>query len=133
LGSLEWAGEVPGRILLWTSIAFSLWHLSAVVLNTEFDLPVAQIPVFIVNAAILGAIWGLLRWLSGSVIVASVSHGVWNGMTCGLFGYGTKVGALGIKNTAWFGPEVGVVGLGLNVVFFVTLLWWSRGRVSSGA
>lgn len=89
--------------------------------------------MFLVNATILGAIWGLLRWLSGSVIVASISHGVWNGMTYVLFGYGTKVGALGIKNTALYGPEVGVAGLGLNVVFFVTLWWWSRARVSSGA
>jgi membrane protease YdiL (CAAX protease family) len=68
--SLDRAGETPSGILLWSSVAFALWHLSAVSLHTGFDLPVAQIPVFIVNAAVMGAIWGLLRSISGSVIVA---------------------------------------------------------------
>jgi membrane protease YdiL (CAAX protease family) len=77
--SLERAGASVGRILLWSSIAFSLWHLSAVALNTGFDLPAEQIPIFMINAAVMGAVWGLLRLISGSVIVASVSHGLWNG------------------------------------------------------
>lgn len=124
--SLEGAGQPPARTLVWTSVAFSLWHLSAVALATGFDLPGAQIPVFLVNAAVLGAVWALLRWLSGSVIVASVSHGVWNGLTYVLFGYGTKAGALGIEETALYGPEVGVLGLGLNVLLFAAL--WMRFR-----
>ena len=98
--SLDRAGETPGGILIWSSVAFALWHLSAVSLHTGFDLPVAQIPVFIVNAAVMGAIWGLLRLMSGSVIVSSVSHGLWNGAAYVLFGYGTKIGVLGVKNTA---------------------------------
>jgi membrane protease YdiL (CAAX protease family) len=122
--SLHRAGLRPGRVLAWTSIAFSLWHVSAVTLPTGFDLPRAQIPVYLVNAAVLGAVWGLLRWLSGSVIVASLSHGVWNGLTYVLFGYGTKVGALGIENTARYGPEVGVWGLGLNILAFFALWGW---------
>ena len=60
--SLERAGETPSKVLVWTSIAFSLWHVSAVVLETGFDLPAAQVPLFLVNAAVLGAIWGLMRW-----------------------------------------------------------------------
>ena len=131
-GSLGRAGETPTRILVWTSVAFSLWHVSAVALKTGFNLPSAQIPVFLVNAAVLGAIWGLLRRLSGSVVVASVSHGVWNGMTYVLFGYGTRVGALGIEDTAFYGPEVGVLGLGLNIVFLVALWRW-KGRVGNAA
>jgi len=43
----------------------------------------------------MGAAWGLIRWISGSVIVASVSHGVWNGFTYALFGFGTRAGASG--------------------------------------
>lgn len=62
-------------------------------------------------------IWGLLRLISGSVLVASVSHGVWNGLDYPLFGFGTKVGALGITETAIYGPEVGILGLIVNVVF----------------
>jgi len=124
--SLERAGETRSRVLIWSSIAFSLWHLSAVTLETGFDLPAAQVPVFMVNAAAMGAIWGLMRWISGSVIVASLCHGAWNGGAYVLFGFGTKVGALGIKDTAIFGPEVGVLGLALNVVFVVVLWrWWN--------
>lgn len=125
--SLERAGLKSGQILVWSSIAFALWHWSAVSLHTGFDLPAKQIPVFMVNAAVLGVIWGLLRWMSGSVIVSSVSHGLWNGGAYVLFGFGTRVGALGIKNTALYGPEVGILGLALNLVFAAALWrWWSR-------
>lgn len=74
-----------------------------------------------INATLLGAIWGLMRLRSGSVVVASLSHGVWNGLAYVLFGFSTKVGALGIENTALFGPEVGVIGLVLNSLFFIVL------------
>ena len=104
------------RPLLVTSIAFALWHVSAVTLPTGFDLPVAQIPVFLVNAAVMGAIWGVLRDISGSLVVSSVSHGVWNGLAYTFFGYGAKGGALGIRHTAIYGPEVGLIGLGLNAL-----------------
>ena len=126
--SLRRAGDSPRKTLVFTSLAFSLWHLSAVALDTGFDLPWKQIPVFMVNAAVLGAIWGLMRWRSGSVIVASVNHGVWNGLAYVLFGFGTKVGALGIENTAVFGPEVGLLGLGVNAGFFFLLLWGWKPR-----
>ena len=125
--SLERVGESPARILLWSSLAFSLWHLSAVTLETGFNPPLAQVPVFMVNAALLGAAWGLMRSLSGSVIVASVSHGVWNGIAYAFFGFGERAGALGIKETAIYGPEVGVLGLVLNAVFVAVLWrWWTR-------
>lgn len=127
--SLQRAGLRQGRVLVWSSIWFSLWHLSAVSLDTGFDLPAAQIPVYMLNAAVIGAVWGLLRWISGSVIVASLSHGLWNGLAYVMFGYGTKVGALGIVATAAYGPEVGIVGLVLNVVFAAALWrWWKATR-----
>jgi membrane protease YdiL (CAAX protease family) len=47
-------------------------------LPTGFDLPAAQIPLFLVNAAAIGTIWGTLRLISGSVIVTSLSHGLRN-------------------------------------------------------
>lgn len=126
--SLERAGQEENRTLIWSSIAFALWHLSAVTLVTGYAPPPAQIPVYMVNAAVMGAIWGLLRWISGSVIVASVSHGLWNGGAYVFFGFGTKVGALGIQETALYGPEVGVTGLVLNLAF-ATVLWrWWKSR-----
>ena len=124
--SLRRTGFGSRQILLWSSVAFSLWHLSAVTLETGFDLPAAQIPVFMINAALLGAIWGMLRLMSGSVIVASVSHGLWNGGAYTLFGYGTKIGALGIADTAIYGPETGFAGLALNLSFAL-VLWMSAG------
>lgn len=129
--SLDKAGQSESRILVMSSIAFSLWHLSWVTLTEDGRLPVVQIPVYILNAAVIGMIWGMLRWASGSVIVASLSHGVWNGMTYSLFGFGTHAGALGIKDTAIYGPEVGVLGLALNVVFNSVLwIWMIRGHES---
>jgi hypothetical protein len=72
-----------------------------------------------------------MRQRSGSIVVTSVSHGVWNGLVYVLFGEGTTLGVLGIHNTAVFGPEVGLLGLGLNLVF-AAVLWLSfnRGRAS---
>jgi len=120
--ALENTGMRPDRILIATSVAFALWHLSAVTLQTGFNPPRAQVPVFMVNAAVVGASWGLLRRISGSVIVSSASHGLWNGLAYALFGFGARVGALGVRNTGVFGPEVGVLGLVLNVVY-VAILW----------
>ena len=128
MASLKRAGRSQTQVLLWSSVAFALWHLSAVSLDTGFDLPAAQIPVFMVNAFLLGAIWGMLRLISGSVVVASVSHGVWNGINYALFAFGEDVGALGVVKTAVFGPEVGVVGLALNAIY-ATVLWrWWKAR-----
>lgn len=124
--SLKNAGRGSYQTLLWSSLAFSIWHLSAVSLDTGFDLPAKQIPVFMVNALLLGVIWGLLRLGSGSVAVASVSHGMWNGLNYALFAFGTKVGALGVKQTSIYGPEVGWVGLALNAAFAAGLWWWGR-------
>jgi hypothetical protein len=81
-----------------------------------------------VNATLLGLIWGMMRQVSGSVIVASVSHGVWNGFAYALFAFGTKVGALGVKESWVYGPEVGWVGLALNAAFAAGLWRWMKGR-----
>ena len=125
--SLRRAGRSSASVLLWSSLAFAAWHFSAVLLDTEFAPVRAQIPVLLVNAAVIGAIWGLLRLISGSVLVASVAHGVWNGFAYVLFGFGTKVGALGIQNTTLYGPEIGWAGLVLNTLFAAALWhWWKR-------
>jgi membrane protease YdiL (CAAX protease family) len=121
-GSLERRDLGLGRVLAVSSIGFALWHWSWVTLDPDSRLPPLQIPVFLANAALLGAIWGLLRWRSGSILVASVSHGLWNGLDYVLFGAGPKVGALGIVDTAVYGPEVGLLGLVANLAF-AALLW----------
>jgi uncharacterized protein len=121
-GSLEKTGMKTGSVLIWSSIAFALWHISAVTLDPGFKPPIGQIPVYLCNAAVIGAVWGLLRAHSGSIIVTSLSHGLWNGIAYVLFGFGSRQGSLGIRNTAVFGPENGFLGLGLNLLF-LGLLW----------
>jgi membrane protease YdiL (CAAX protease family) len=128
--SLGKAGRGRNQVLLWSSLAFCLWHVSAVSLDTGFDLPFVQILVYLPNAFLLGLVWGMLRLISGSVVVASVSHAIWNGLAYGLFAYGTKVGALGVTETAIYGPEVGVLGLALNIAFAVWL-WRRLGKLES--
>ena len=76
-GSLEKAGMNKVRVLIWSSIAFALWHISAVTLDPDFKPTTPQIPVYLCNAAVVGAVWGLLRAQSGSIIVTSLSHGLW--------------------------------------------------------
>jgi membrane protease YdiL (CAAX protease family) len=116
------------HVLIYTSIAFSAWHISAVTLATDYRPAPSQLPVFFINAAVIGIVWGMLRWMSGSIIVASCSHGLWNGIAYVFFGFGTKTGALGIRNTALFGPEIGVLGLVSNAVFALLLWQWWRTR-----
>lgn len=120
--SLKRAGQTDRQTLLWTTVAFVVWHISAVTLETGFDLPASEIPVYLINASLLGLIWGILRMISGSVLVAALCHAVWNGIDYPLFGFGEKVGALGIQDTHLYGPEVGLLGIVLNGLFFA-LIW----------
>lgn len=119
--SLKRSGQNKLRVLLWSSLAFAAWHLPAVLLKTGFNPPLTQVPIYLANVAVLGAIWGMLRLISGSVIVPSVSHGLWNGGAYVFFGFGDKVGTLGIQETTMYGPEVGVIGLALNLGFAIVL------------
>lgn len=124
-GSLRATGMKTTRVIIWTSLAFAMWHISAVTLSSEFKTPPLQIPILLMNAAVIGAIWGLLRAWSGSIIVTSLSHGVWNGLAYVFFGFGTTTGAFGITSTSIFGPENGVLGVGLNLIFLLLLWrWW---------
>lgn len=52
--ALRRAGQSDGRVLVWTSIAFTVWHISAISLDTGFDIPAREIPVYLVNATLLG-------------------------------------------------------------------------------
>ena len=132
--ALERAGESPARVLVETSLAFAAWHISAVSLKTGFDLPARHIPLFLVNAAVMGVIWGLLRAISGSVVVSSFAHGLWNGGAYVLFGFSTHAGKLGIADVWLWGPEVGVLGLAANAAF-AAALWglWRSGRTGRPA
>lgn len=116
-GSLARAGWSDVKVLAATTLAFTAWHVSAVTLDTGFDVPAGEVPIYLLNATLFGAVMGMLRLLSGSVIVPGVCHAVWNGFDYPLFGFGERVGALGIAETELYGPEVGLLGLMLNALF----------------
>jgi len=124
---LKNTGQGNRQLIIITSLIFTAWHISAVSLETGFDLPARQIPIYLLNATLLGLSWGIMRLVSGSIIVTSVSHGVWNGLAYTLFGFGEKVGVLGIKKTWLFGPEVGLLGIALNLAFVFWL--WRKFRI----
>ncbi len=122
-GLLKRAGQSDFKVLMWTTIAFTLWHVSVVAFETEFSVPTEQIPIYMANVALLGGIWGVMRLYSGSVIVPAMAHAIWNGLAYSLFGFGEKTGALGIEQTHRYGPEVGFVGVALNLVFLVGVIY----------
>jgi len=122
--SLKRAGQSDTRVLIWTTVAFTLWHVSAISLDTGFDVPAGEIPIYLANATLIGAVFGMLRMATGSVLAPSVCHAVWNGIDYPLFGFGEKVGALGIEQTHVYGPEVGVLGLAFNFIFAAALWYW---------
>ena len=127
--ALKRSGKSDAYVLVWTSLAFTIWHISAISLDTGFDVPANEIPIYLVNATLLGLMWGLLRQISGSVVVAALCHSVWNGIDYPLYGFGEKVGALGIEQTHIFGPEVGIVGVAINLVVVGALFYklsWNR-------
>jgi membrane protease YdiL (CAAX protease family) len=110
--ALRRAGLSDSGTLVWTSIAFTAWHISAVSLETGFDLPAREIPVYLINATLIGGIFGMLRLASGSVVVAAVCHSVWNGIDYPLFGFGESVTShlplpCGAGSTKGHAPDTG--------------------------
>ena len=124
--SLRRAGQSDTRVLVWTTVAFMAWHLSAITLDTGFNVPLREVPIYLLNGTLLGLIWGAMRMASGSIVVPSVCHAIWNGLVYPLFGFGEKVGALGIQQTHWYGPEVGLVGVAVNLTAAVALCYVIR-------
>ena len=122
--SMKRAGWNEQGVALLTGIAFGVWHLPYALLDSGYTL--AEVPLYIINASIIGIAWGLLRLISGSVVVPAVTHGIWNAAAYLLFNNGAEIGALGIQETSIFGPEAGVLALGLNLIYLVGLLLWYR-------
>jgi membrane protease YdiL (CAAX protease family) len=48
--ALKRAGKSDTYVLIWTSLAFTAWHISAISLDTGFDVPANEIPIYLVNA-----------------------------------------------------------------------------------
>jgi membrane protease YdiL (CAAX protease family) len=131
-GSLSRSRLGEKGILLWTSLAFMLWHLPVAIIEPEFRLPMTLIPIYLGNVLLIGLNWGLLRLKSGSVFVPAVSHGLWNGLAYMLFGFGDKTGTLGIEWFGLLGPERGLLGLLANGLVFIGLWRWAFRSHSTG-
>ncbi len=122
------AGWTRRMVLVWTSLAFLAWHVAVPLIEEGFKLPAAQIPVYYANVLLLGLCWGLLRLVSGSLLVPVTAHAIWNGLAYVLFGYGTKNGLLGIEQVGIYGPERGVLGVGVNLAVLIWMLRWAGRR-----
>ncbi len=116
------------KTLFLTSSLFTIWHISAVTSGSSYALPLSQVPVYLINATLIGLIWGSMRLRSGNTIVPTISHAVWNAVNYFLFAFGQKTGILGVENTVLLGPEVGYLGILLNGAF---LLWFWRKTISN--
>ncbi len=130
-GSCLRAGFSPAWTLLWTSLAFGLWHLAVPIIEPDFAQPMAKVPQYVLGATVFGIAMGLLRLRSGSIVVPSFCHALWNATAYTLFGTGEKVGQLGIADTSIWDPERGYAGLVLAIL--AAALWWWRVRPSTAA
>lgn len=118
---LEKSGQSEKQVLWTTTIIFVIWHLSAILLAEDYAPALFQVPIYLVNATLLGLIWGLMRQQSGSIWPPAIYHSVWNAIVYQLYGFGMDSGDLGAEPTWLYGPEIGFAGIVLSgsVVLFL--------------
>lgn len=117
----------PKLILILTAIAFSLWHFPLFIIDPSFVW--SMLPVYLTGGIIGGIIFGLLRYISGSIIVSSFSHALWNTVVYILFGFGSSIGILNIKMTGIYNPESGLLGLAFGIIFMAILYLWASKKI----
>lgn len=117
------ADDLDGRrVLLFTTLAFLAWHVPVAFLEMGEGFPRSAIPIYLANVLVLGLNWGVMRMVSGSVLVPSLSHAVWNAIAYRFFGFGVEYGELTRSSFTTLDPERGVVGLALNAGF-LAIAW----------
>jgi len=126
-GALHRAGRSSDEILIWTSTAYVVWYVPILWLTPAPVLGAEAFLVHVVNIWLLSLSWGVLRLVSGSVLVSAWSHGLWNGLAYTLFGFGAARGAMGVVDPLRFDPERGWAGIAVNATAVVVLWrWWRR-------
>ena len=106
-------------ILIATTI-FGIWHLTA---GRWLKLSNAQILVYCIGAGLVGVILGLFYYVSQSLIVAGVLHGLWNGIVYRVWGLGDVAHGLFVsKNDALTHPEYGIMGVSILALAVLLLL-----------
>ncbi|MBL8645451.1 MAG: CPBP family intramembrane metalloprotease, partial [Rhodospirillaceae bacterium] len=121
-GACERSGFSPAKTVIWTSVAFGLWHLAVPFIEADFNQPLIKVPQYVIGSTAFGFAMGLLRLRSGSIVVPSACHGLWNATVYTFFGYGPKSGLLGIPDPSVWDPERGYIGLAL-VIIAAGLMW----------
>ena len=119
---MERAGLTSNQTLLATTALFVVWHVSAILLSKDYAPALFQVPIYFVNAALLGLIWGLLRLQSGSIWPSAIYHSIWNASVYQLYGFGLDSGDFGVEPTWIFGPEIGLAGFLMNGLALALLL-----------
>lgn len=119
------AGGGARAALVFTSVAFALWHAAATRLP-GFELPLAVVPVYLLNMALVGLMFGLLRQISGSLVAPAMAHALWNTLAYGFFGQGTSPGLLGIERYWIFDPERGWAGCAVTAAVVGALYAMTR-------
>ena len=125
-GSCQRAGFSPAKTVIWTSIAFGLWHLMVPIIDTDFTQPLAKVPQYVVGSTAFGVSMALLRLRSGSVSVPSACHALWNATVYTFFGAGEKLGQLGVTDATIWDPERGYAGLVMAVAAAIVLWMWIK-------
>ena len=125
-GSCERAGFSPAKTVIWTSIAFGLWHLAVPIIDPDFAQSAIKVPQYVLGSTAFGVAMGLLRLRSGSIVVPSACHALWNATVYTLFGAGEKTGQLGVADHGIWDPERGLAGLILAIVAAAILWMWVR-------
>jgi membrane protease YdiL (CAAX protease family) len=125
-GAAQRAGWSPARIVAATSLAFVAWHVGVPFVDAHYAVPMANLPAYLTNAFLLGVAWALLRLKSGSILVPTLAHAVWNSLAYPLFGDGDAKGALGVADFGLFDPERGLAGIALNLAVAALLALWAR-------
>lgn len=132
-GSCERAGFSPTKTIVWTSLAFGLWHLAVPLIDPDFEQSLAKVPQYVLGSTAFGVAMGLLRLKSGSIVLPSLCHALWNASVYTFFGAGNKVGQLGISDPTLWDPERGYAGLILSILASIFLWWWIQPSKAANA
>lgn len=123
-GALRKSACEPRLVLVWTSLAFALWHLAVPFVEPYFRFPLTVLPVYIANCFLIGMVFGFTRLATGSVVASAFCHALWNAMTYTLYGSGVGTGAFKVASYQVYDPERGVLGLLLNLIAVMALRPW---------
>ena len=127
-GVLENRGANMRARLVWTSVLFALWHYAIAFILADAPRPIGNAPAYLVNVLVIGLVFGLLRHMSGSILVPSVSHALWNALQYTLYGLGTNTGVLAESSCRLLDPERGLLGLALSTIAAAFLWKWLSKR-----